>query len=273
MSLRNIENLTLLGFGRMGRAMAKGWIENGLSKNHLRIIDPNISEQDDFIMKNKLKIYHPEDLSFDNNLIVIAVKPQVSSEVLENISSRINSTNTLVSIVAGYSIADIRKCIGSDPNVIRAMPNTPASVGMAMSVLCCDSYLPNMIKDSVTQLFTSIGSCRWITDESYMHLVTAISGSGPAYYFLLTEYLSKIAREKGLDEEFANELVTRTFIGSAALIEEYKDISITAQRENVTSPGGTTEAALKLLMENDKLLTILNNAIDSAILRSQKLSK
>ena len=208
-----------------------------------------------------------------DGIIILAVKPQVINSVLEQLKNKITSKTIIVSIVAGYSISDIRKYVGNNPKVIRTMPNTPAAIGKGMTVLFTEDKLSKDLESIVEKLFDSIGQYSWIMDESLMHIVTAISGSGPAYYYYFTECLSKIAQENGLEKEFADILVKQTLFGSSSLMDFSHGESLSKLRQNVTSPGGTTEAALKILIEDDKLHSLLSSAINNALIKSKSLSK
>ena len=253
--------------------MVGGWLNSGLSANQIQIIDPNISINDKFMTENALRIKSLEEIDSTQGTIVIAVKPQVVENILIALKGKLTSETTIISIVAGYSTKDIRNYIGMEPKLIRTMPNTPAAVGKGMTALYSDSALDQNIRSEAEALFSAIGKYCWIKEEDHMHLITAISGSGPAYYFLLTECLIEIATGRGLEKDTAALLVEQTFSGSAVLAESSPNISPTEQRKNVTSPGGTTEAALKILMEDDKLKRLLDLAINSAAERSKNLSK
>ena len=222
----------------------------------------------------KLSIFDPaSEIDSTQGTIVIAVKPQVVENVLITLRGKLTSETTIISIVAGYSTKDIRNYIGKAPKLIRTMPNTPAAIGKGMTAIFSDSALDQNIRSEAEALFSAIGKYCWIEDEDHMHLITAVSGSGPAYYYLLTECLIEIASSCGLEKNTAALLVEQTFTGSAALAETFSSISPTQHRQNVTSPGGTTEAALKILMEDDKLKGLLDLAINSAVERSKNLSK
>ena len=259
--------------GRMGKSMVDGWLNSGLSVNKIQIIDPNISVNDKFITENDLSMKSLEEIDSTQGIIVIAVKPQVVENVLITLRGKLTSETTIISIVAGFSTKDIRNYIGKEPKLIRTMPNTPAAIGKGMTAIFSDSALDQNIRSEAEALFSAIGNYCWIEDEDHMHLITAVSGSGPAYYYLLTECLIEIACSCGLEKDTAALLVEQTFTGSAALAETFPNISPTQHRQNVTSPGGTTEAALKILMEDDKLKELLDSAINSAVERSRNLSK
>ena len=272
MSLKSINKISILGFGRMGKAMISGWLEDDLQSDSIGIIDPNIDKKDKLIKKNSLQILEIDKADLSDGIIILSIKPQAANNVLEILKNKVTSNTLIISIIAGYSISDIREYIGLEPKVIRVMPNTPAAIGEGMSVLFTKDNVTEEQESIVEQLFNSIGRVHWIKDESLMHTVTAISGSGPAYFYYFTECLSKIATENGLDEKFAEILVKQTLLGSSLLMDSSYNNTLSKLRKDVTSPGGTTEAALKVLMDDDKLYTVLSDAISDAIKKSKSLS-
>ena len=189
--------------GRMGRSMVYGWLNSGLSANKIQIIDPNISINDDFITENDLSVKCLEEIDYTQGTIVIAVKPQVVENILITLREKLTSETTIISIVAGYSTKDIRNYIGKAPKLIRTMPNTPAAIGKGMTAIFSDSALSQNIRSEAEALFSAIGKYCWIEDEDHMHLITAVSGSGPAYYYLLTECLIEIASSWGLEKDLS----------------------------------------------------------------------
>ncbi|MAR77004.1 MAG: pyrroline-5-carboxylate reductase, partial [Rhizobiales bacterium] len=199
MSLQTLKKLSLIGMGRMGKSMVDGWLNSGLSANKIQIIDPNISINDKFVTENNLSMKSLEEIDSTQGIIVIAVKPQVVENVLITLRGKLTSATTIISIVAGYSTKDIRNYIGKAPKLIRAMPNTPAAIGKGMTAIFSDSALDQNIRSEAEALFSAIGKYCWIEDEDHMHLITAVSGSGPAYYYLLTECLIEIASSCGLE--------------------------------------------------------------------------
>ncbi len=273
MSLKSVNKLTILGFGRMGKAMVSGWLDNDLQSDSINIIDPNINNEDVLVKKNGLQILEIDDADLSDGIIILSIKPQAANNVLEILKNKVTSNTLIISIIAGYSISDIREYIGFEPKVIRVMPNTPAAVGMGMSVLFTNDKLTMQLESVIEELFNSIGRVYWIKEEPLMHIVTAISGSGPAYYYYFTECLSKIATDNGLDEQFADILVKQTLLGSSSLMDYSNQNTLSKLRKDVTSPGGTTEAALKVLMDDDKLYTLLSDAISDAIKKSKSLSQ
>lgn len=273
MSLSTIENISIIGFGRMGKSMLSGWLNNQLDKEVVRIVDPFIDVKDPFLINHNLKLYDMDKIRLEDGIVLIAVKPQVAGDLFDKLKEMISENTVIISIIAGYSVADMRKYLGPKPTIIRTMPNTPAAIGKGITALFSENKLPQDLISKVESLFGSMGKFFWVENETDMHAITAISGSGPAYYYLFTECLSAIAVKHGLKKELADILSTQTFIGSSALMENSPNIGVVEHRENVTSPGGTTEAALKIFMNNDKLKLLIDEAVGMAIERSKSLSK
>ncbi|MBT6223440.1 MAG: pyrroline-5-carboxylate reductase [Rhodobiaceae bacterium] len=272
MRLNLIKNLTIVGAGKMGKALISGWISNGLPKEELTIIGRDIKGSSILINDHIVNITTYKEKNIKSNMLVLAVKPQIMPAVLKKIIPIIDSNTIIVSIAAGITMKSMRSHIGNENRIIRAMPNTPAAIGKGMTVLFSDKELNDIEKNSVTDLMAAVGEVKWVIKEDIMNLITAISGSGPAYFFYLTECLMNIAKLEGLDEELSGQLSIETFIGSASLVEKYKTMSIKEHRKNVTSPGGTTEAALNILMSQDILQDLMHKAVKSAVQRGNILS-
>lgn len=253
--------ILLVGCGKMGQALLDGWTEAQIYSD-CQIIDPtrDIQTPDDL----------PED--FQPNVIVFAVKPQVMKDVLPFYQKYVSDQVIFLSIAAGTTLSFFEQHLGSEAKVIRSMPNLPASIGKGISVLCANSLLSEEEKVQISPLLEAVGDVIWTEDESIMDAVTALSGSGPAYVFLLIEVLAEAGIQAGLEKEMAMQLARQTVIGSAALAEKAAEIPAATLRENVTSPGGTTEAALNILMNNNELQDLLNVAVEAAAKRSKELS-
>ena len=205
------------------------------------------------------------------NIIVLAVKPQVMDEVLVELTKRV-TTSLVVSIAAGKSLKYLESKFPSGQPIIRTMPNTPTLVGKGVTVACGNQNVNKIQVDVTKALFLSSGKFEWITDENLMDAVTALSGSGPAYVFLLIEKMAKAAVAQGLPADLAIRLARQTVIGSAALAENQAETPAETLRKNVTSSGGTTEAALEVLLADDELGKLMDRAIAAAAKRSRELS-
>jgi pyrroline-5-carboxylate reductase len=201
-------------------------------------------------------------------MIVLAVKPQMMDDALAAIGQLNDASSAYLSIAAGISTSWLKQRLGSDAVVLRAMPNTPAAVGKGITALFADA--PFAFRDLARQLLLAVGDVVLLDDEGMMDAVTAVSGSGPAYLFLLAEAMSSAGVKAGLPEALAKELAKATVCGAGALMEAV-DTPPATLRENVTSKGGTTAAALSVLMADDGLSQLMEKAVEAAKKRSIEL--
>ncbi len=254
----------------MGQALLTTWSMN-LPQYQYIAFDPS-PIPDSLIKKN---ITHYQKIESGNvgdyNAIILAVKPQIMSDICTKITPFLNPNTLIISIAAGQKIENFEKYFGQTHPIIRTMPNTPAAIEKGISVGVANKNVTEEQKKLTQTLFEKTGVFDWIEDENLMDAVTAVSGSGPAYVFYLIESLEKAAISNGLPPNLAQTLARQTVIGSAALAEIEHTQRPQTLRENVTSPGGTTEAALNLLMDG-KFDRILDEAIKAAIKRGQELS-
>ncbi len=249
--------------------MLRSWLDNNLIGN-INIIDPSPLPSD-LQSDNRVSYISKYDGSkIDSDIVIIAVKPQILSDAAKDIAENINSGTLLLSIAAGQSITTLENIFGSGKAIVRTMPNTPAAIGKGISVSIANDNVNREQKAVAQALMDASGQHIWISDESLMNDVTALSGSGPAYVFYLIEALAKAGEKAGLDSDIATLLARQTVIGSAALAEAENDISAEALRQNVTSPKGTTEAALNVLMDG-RFQDILSEAIIAAKTRGIEL--
>ncbi len=268
--------ILLIGCGKMGGSLLEGIVKSHNNFNLIDVVDPviNDSYKSNF-KKNKTNFYSDikelkDSITYDS--IIIATKPNNYVEILEDLKNHItvNEEILIISILAGIKIKKIQNIIGSVP-IIRAMPNIAASVAEGMTALTGNKKITNDKIDTANMIFQSIGNKIWLEDEGQMDSFTAISGSGPAYFFYFTECLHKIAIDEGFSEDVAKQISEQIMIGSGKLIKD-SNIDVVQLRENVTSPNGTTEAALKVLCDNDGLLSKLREAIEKAKKRSIEIS-
>jgi pyrroline-5-carboxylate reductase len=258
--------LLLIGHGKMGGALFARWAAaRPAGIKHLVAIDPaaaipSSADMRFFPSLDKL----PE--AFKPDVIVIAVKPQQMDNVLPEYAARFGAKALYLSIAAGKSLAYFEKKLGTDTAVVRAMPNTPALIGESMTALTANKNISVMQKETAASLMNVAGKTVWV-EESVMDAVTAISGSGPAYVFLFMEALHNAAIKSGLSDEVATALVRQTVKGSALLAEEN---DFAALRKNVTSPGGTTEAAIKILQAGG-FEKLIGDAVAAAVKRAKEL--
>ena len=268
--------ILLIGCGKMGGSLLEGIVKSHDNFNLIDVVDPviNDSYKSNF-KKNKTNFYSDikelkDSITYDS--IIIATKPNNYVEILEDLKNHIavNEKILIISILAGIKIKKIENIIGSVP-IIRAMPNIAASVAEGMTALIGNKKVTNDKIDTANMIFQSIGNKVWLEDEGQMDSFTAISGSGPAYFFYFTECLHKIAIDEGFSEDVAKQISEQIMIGSGKLIKD-SNIDVVQLRENVTSPNGTTEAALKVLCDDDGLLSKLREAIEKAKKRSIEIS-
>ena len=268
--------ILLIGCGKMGGSLLEGIVKSHDNFNLIDVVDPviNDSYKSNF-KKNKTNFYSDikelkDSITYDS--IIIATKPNNYVEILEDLKNHIavNEEILIISILAGIKIKKIENIIGSVP-IIRAMPNIAASVAEGMTALTGNKKITNDKIDTANMIFQSIGNKIWLEDEGQMDSFTAISGSGPAYFFYFTECLHKIAIDEGFSEDVAKQISEQIMIGSGKLIKD-SNIDVVQLRENVTSPNGTTEAALKVLCDDDGLLSKLREAIEKAKKRSVEIS-
>lgn len=254
--------------------MVKAWLSSGVA-NHVYILDPN-GLPPEWLGHDKITYCSNEPIflghAADMDILVIAIKPQVMDTFCAAIKTHLPPTLPILSIAAGQTIASFQTRFGSVQPIIRAMPNTPAAIGKGMSVACASDQTDDAQLQAAHDLLATLGLVEWLDDESRLDAVTAVSGSGPAYVFYLIEALAQAGIESGLFPDLAMKLARQTVIGAAALAEIEDTTPASALRENVTSPNGTTAAALSVLMDG-RLQSLMDEAVAKATARSQELSK
>ncbi len=272
MSRANLK-IGLAGCGKMGSAMVRAWLDRGLVSS-LDILDPN--GLPDFLQGNKLITGFTDEAAFARNAdtwdaLILAIKPQMLQQFAASMPAMPQRV-PILSIMAGQTILKTSLAFGGNRPVIRAMPNTPAAIGKGATVACaCPETTPAQ-RAMVQSLLGCLGLFEWLDDESLLDAVTALSGSGPAYVFYLIEAMAKAGIKAGLPADMAMKLARQTVIGAAALAETDADIAPAKLRENVTSPNGTTAAALEILMDG-RLQDILTHSVEKACRRSKEISE
>jgi pyrroline-5-carboxylate reductase len=269
-----LHNLTgpivLAGAGKMGGAMLGGWLAQGLDARHLSVIEPHPSDEISALVKQGIRLNpSPKDIGAAATL-VIALKPQMFREAGAMLKSFAGPSTLVVSIMAGMTIASIETVCGG--SVVRAMPNTPAAIGRGITVAVAANNVGASQRAVTDALLRATGSVEWVEDESLMDAVTAVSGSGPAYVFLLAEELARAGVEAGLPQDLAARLARETVAGSGELLHR-SELPAATLRHNVTSPGGTTAAALEVLMGPSGMQSLLTRAVAAATRRSKELAK
>jgi pyrroline-5-carboxylate reductase len=270
-SLKNVSGTVVLaGAGKMGGAMLSGWLAQGLDARRVVVIEPTPSDDIRALAAGSVRLNpSPKDVS-DIAALVVALKPQAFREAGPGLRVFVEPATLVVSIMAGMTIASISQVCGG--SVVRAMPNTPAAVGRGITVAVAAKNVGDVQRATADALLGAIGSVEWVQDEALMDAVTAVSGSGPAYVFLLAEELARAGVEAGLPEALASRLARETVAGSGELLHR-SDIAAATLRQNVTSPGGTTAAALEVLMGPDGMQSLLTRAVAAATRRSKELAK
>jgi pyrroline-5-carboxylate reductase len=262
--------IVLAGAGKMGGAMLAGWLARGLDAKSVAVIEPQPSEEIRALTAKGIRLNpSPRDVGTVATLVV-ALKPQTFREAGAMLKSFAASNSLVVSIMAGITIASISKVCGG--SVVRAMPNTPAAIGRGITVAVAANNVSAPQRAVADALLRATGAVEWVDDENLMDAVTAVSGSGPAYIFLLAEELARAGVEAGLPEGLATKLARETVAGSGELLHR-SDAPSATLRQNVTSPGGTTAAALEVLMGPDGLQSLLIRAVAAATRRSKELAK
>jgi pyrroline-5-carboxylate reductase len=263
--------LILIGAGKMGGAMLEGWLRLGLDPTKLIVIEPQPSKE--VVARTALGIrLNPELGGMKAAAIVIAIKPQLAPQVVPTLSSLIDASTTVVSIMAGRTLASLQQETPAGAAIVRAMPNTPAAVGRGITVAVANRAATGSKRDLADRLLGVTGGVEWIDDESLLDAVTAVSGSGPAYFFLLVESLARAGTAAGLPHELAQHLARATAIGAGELLHR-SSLDAASLRQNVTSPGGTTAAALDVLMDKNGLDALLERAVSAATQRSRGLAQ
>ncbi|MBR1218659.1 pyrroline-5-carboxylate reductase [Bradyrhizobium sp. U87765 SZCCT0131] len=261
--------LALAGAGKMGGAMLTGWLAQGLDARRVVVIDPHPSDEIRAQAAHGVRLNPaPADVG-EVTTLVLAVKPQMFRDAGPTLRQLVGDTTLVVSIMAGATIAAITDICGGA--VVRAMPNTPAAIGRGMTVAVPAAKVTAEQRTLTDTLLRATGAVEWVADEALMDAVTAVSGSGPAYVFLLAEELARAGVAAGLSPALAAKLARETVSGSGELLHR-SDLDAAVLRQNVTSPGGTTAAALGVLMATDGLQPLLTRAVAAATQRSKELA-
>ena len=265
--------LLLVGCGKMGTALVQGWLAQGVRAANIVAIEPGTEAAKaaaalGITVLGEVSRIEP---GFVARVVVFAVKPQAMEAVAPQYGALAAGDTVFLSIAAGTTITYFEGALGRGARIVRAMPNTPAAVGRAVSVLCANAMATAQDREACEGLLGAIGETAWIDDESLMDAVTATSGSGPAYVFLLIECLAQAAVEAGLPADLAAQLARETVAGAAELARQ-SSRPASALREDVSSPGGTTVAALEVLMAPDGLQALMTKAVAAATARSRELA-
>jgi pyrroline-5-carboxylate reductase len=262
--------LVLVGAGKMGGALLEGWLRLGLDPKNVAVLEPQPAAELAALAQRGLKLNpDPKTLS-DATAVVIAIKPQVAAQAVPALAPLMSPSTVVISIMAGRTLQFLAAALKRPCALIRAMPNTPAAIGRGITVAVPRDATAAQ-RALADRLLAATGAVEWVDDEALMDAVTAVSGSGPAYVFLLAEALAKAGVAAGLPAPLAAKLARETVAGSGELLHR-SPLDAAVLRENVTSPGGTTAAALAVLMGENGLNAQMTRAIAAATARSRELA-
>jgi pyrroline-5-carboxylate reductase len=264
--------LLLVGCGKMGRAMLDGWLDQGLDAAKILIAEPHAVDLPAAIASRRVDEAGKAPANFKPDVVVLAVKPQSMDDVLPGLRRFVAPGTVFLSIAAGKTLAVLGKGLGEAARVVRTMPNTPAAVRHGITVGVAGRGVDAGQRESCDRLLRAVGEVIWVADEGLIDAVTAVSGSGPAYVFLLVEAMAEAGAKAGLPADMAMQLARATVSGSGELLRRSSE-SATQLRKNVTSPGGTTAAALEVLMAPGAMQKIFDEAIAAATRRSRELAR
>ena len=268
-------SICFIGAGNMSTSLIHGLLnpsgsEDGFHPTQIRVCDPAV-EQITKLEPLGISTYSDNNLAIDGaQVIVLAVKPQVAGQVISQLSN-LQEHQLLISIAAGINIASLSNWASSVQPIVRCMPNTPALLGAGMTALFANEHCNTAQQQLAQQILSAAGQTLWVKEEIHLDAVTAVSGSGPAYFFLLMEAMIDSGISLGLDQDTATQLTLQTAYGAALMAQQGKDAPGTL-RKNVTSPGGTTEAALAVFQDNN-LPEIVHSALNAANTRAATLAE
>jgi pyrroline-5-carboxylate reductase len=262
--------LVLVGAGKMGGALLEGWLRLGLNAKRVAVLEPQPAPQIANLANDGVRLNPDPRTLADVSALVVAIKPQIAAEALPPLGPMIGASTVVVSIMAGRTLNFIAGALNKPCALVRAMPNTPAAIGRGITVAVPRGASAAQ-RDLADRLLAATGSVEWTDDEALMDAVTAVSGSGPAYVFLLAEALAEAGIASGLPPALAAKLARETVAGSGELLHRL-ELDAALLRQNVTSPGGTTAAALEVLMSTDGLAALMTKAVAAATKRSRELA-
>lgn len=263
--------MLLVGAGKMGGALLQGWLRLGLDPSLIYVVDPQPTAEMKADLDKRGIVLNPTSMAAPN-VVLLAIKPQILSAVLKAIALHVEKDTLVISILAGATLGALDSGLPPGTAIIRTMPNTPAAIGRGVTVMIANGEATVEQKAIASKLMEAVGEVAWIGDEALMDAVTAVSGSGPAYVFFLAEALARAGVKAGLSPELSAKLATATVAGSGELMHR-SDLTPETLRKHVTSQGGTTAAALEVLMAPDGLEWLMNQAVRAAAERSRELGR
>ena len=269
--MRRDTRILLIGFGNMGQALVKGWLARGHSRGAIAVVDREAAAVEQAAALG-IEVRAETVQGEPPDVVVLAVKPSQLAAVLAQCQPLVSSRRVFLSIAAGKTIGFMLEILGDGAHVVRAMPNTPAAIRAGMTVLAASTAVTPEQRTVCNDLLAAVGEAAWVEDEAHLDAVTAVSGSGPAYVFLLIECLERAAMDVGLDAALAKQLAIATVAGAGAYARAAAE-SAAELRRRVTSPGGTTEAALAVLRAEGGMADLVMRAVRAAAERSRELSR
>jgi pyrroline-5-carboxylate reductase len=263
--------LLLVGAGKMGGALLQGWLRLGLDPSVIFVVDPQPTPEMKAELDKRGIPLNPTAMPAPR-VVLLAVKPQIMAGALKAISRHVEKNTFVISILAGATLGALDAGLPAHTSVIRAMPNTPAAIGRGITVLVPNAEVLPEQKIVAAQLMEAVGEVAWVADENLMDGITAVSGSGPAYVFYLAEAMTRAGIKAGLSPELSAKLARATVAGSGELMNR-SDLTPETLRKHVTTQGGTTAAALEVLMAPDGLEWLIERAVHAAAERSRELGR
>ncbi len=262
-----VKPLLLVGAGNMGTALLCGWRGQGVAQTSVDVLDPQPSDKARAAARH---VFTDLPERYSPRAILLAVKPQVVDDLLPLLLPHLGADTLVLSIIAGKTIAQLSEKLGGHKNIIRAMPNTPASIGAGISAAIAPTGVKSADKNLAAALLQAAGKIVWLEKELQINAVTALSGSGPAYIFYMIECLANAGEQLGLSADIARDLAIETVAGSGALAK-LRETDVSVLRQQVTSPGGTTQAGLDILMAPEGLGKLMRHTLEAANKRAKEL--
>jgi pyrroline-5-carboxylate reductase len=263
-------SLLLVGAGKMGQAMLDGWLARGLNPRKALVIEPQPAKPVKALTRRGLKL-NPKGKATEAAAVVFAVKPQTAPDAVPPLAAYTGKGTLVLSIMAGRTLRFLENKLPPNTAIVRAMPNTPAAIGRGITVAVANANVTARQRRLASDLLAAVGTVAWVDDERLIDAVTAVSGSGPAYIFLLAEAMTQAGIAAGLPPALAAQLARETVAGSGELLHR-STLEAAVLRQNVTSPGGTTAAALEILMGASGLTELMTEAVAAATRRSRDLA-
>ncbi|MGY6587058.1 MAG: pyrroline-5-carboxylate reductase [Wenzhouxiangella sp.] len=265
-------SLTFIGGGNMARALIGGALAAGTAPNQITVVDPGDAARTDCQKQFGVRAIERIDTgSAQADVVVLAVKPQVMDSALAALAPLRGADTVVISVAAGVTLKRLAAGLGNDCPLVRAMPNTPALFGAGISGLVASPGCSERQREAANAVLAAAGQCVWLDDEALMDSVTAVSGSGPAYFFRFVEALAEAGERAGLPTDIARQLARQTAVGAGEMLR-HSPLEAGELRRQVTSPGGTTQAALEQF-ERDGLATIIDKAVSAAVQRGRELGE